>query len=289
MSLCFRFRIEQRLLFLYDFLTYLLYILNLEEADIRQLLDIARAAALDAGKVIMEVYLSGKFEASKKADDSPLTLADSAAHRVIQKHLVPTGFPVLSEEGSHAPFETRQTWDWYWLVDPLDGTKEFLKQNGEFTVNIALMRQRMPVGGVIYAPSLDMLYYGSTATGAYKEENGSLKSLTPLPEKTTFKELLQQKEVNVIASRSHLTPETVKFTKQFKQVHFVSMGSSLKLMLLAENEADIYPRFAPTMEWDTAAAHAILLALGKNIYKTNLKTSLEYNKPDLLNPSFVAF
>lgn len=259
------------------------------KANILQLLNIAREAALEAGEAIMEVYLSGNFEASVKADDSPLTLADKAAHQVISKRLIPTGLPLLSEEGKQARFETRKDWDLYWLVDPLDGTKEFLKRNGEFTVNIALMKRDTPIGGVIYAPTLDTLYYGSKETGIFKEEKDDTEELKPLSERTTIAALLQKPEVRVIASRSHLTPETMEFTRQFANVDFVSMGSSLKMMLLAENKADIYPRFAPTMEWDTAAAHAILLALGKNIYKIDLKSELVYNKPDLLNPSFISF
>lgn len=259
------------------------------EIIIRQLLIIAREAALEAGKAIMQVYLSGNFEAGVKADDSPLTLADKAAHQVISKHLVNTGLPLLSEEGKQAPFNTRKKWEWYWLVDPLDGTKEFLKRNGEFTVNIALMHGNNPVGGVVYAPALDTLYYGSEETGAGKEATGSTETLKPLPKKTTLEVLLKKPEVKVIASRSHLTPATMEFTRQFTRVDFVSMGSSLKMMLLAENKADIYPRFAPTMEWDTAAAHAILRALGKGIHQIDLESELVYNKPDLLNPSFIAF
>lgn len=256
---------------------------------IPDLLELARAAALEAGKAIMHVYFSSDFGEATKADASPLTLADKAAHHIISEHLLTTGLPVLSEEGIHTAFTKRKIWNWYWLVDPLDGTKEFLKRNGEFTVNIALMRQHVPVGGVIYAPVPDTLYFGATETGVTKIEPGKLTTLQPIPELITIEKLSEKPEVTVIASRSHLTPETVAFTRQFRQVHFITMGSSLKFMLLAENKADIYPRYAPTMEWDTAAAHAILRALGRGIYHTDLQTELVYNKADLLNPSFITF
>ncbi|MEJ8800780.1 3'(2'),5'-bisphosphate nucleotidase CysQ [Pontibacter sp. H249] len=256
---------------------------------IGQLLEIARFAAIHAGKAIMEVYLSGNFNKTIKADNSPLTLADKAAHEVIINHLHHTNLPILSEEGFHADYTSRKNWEWYWMVDPLDGTKEFLKRNGEFTVNIALMRKTTPVAGVIYAPVLDTLYFGAAGTGVFKEENGKTRSLEPLKLSIKIEALLLRPEVTVIASRSHLTPETIKFTEQFRKVEFTTMGSSLKFMLLAENKADIYPRYAPTMEWDSAAAHAILRALNRGVYHTDLQSELVYNKEDLLNPSFIAF
>jgi 3'(2'), 5'-bisphosphate nucleotidase len=256
---------------------------------IPELLETAREAARQAGNAIMEVYLSGSFGTTSKKDASPLTRADKAAHQIIVWHLQKTNLPVLSEEGLQTDFAERKDWEMYWLVDPLDGTKEFLKQNGEFTVNIALMQQNIPIAGVVYAPVLDSLYYGGSGTGVYKEQAGETIVLPPLHESTTIEKLQQKQEVIVIASRSHLTQETIAFTRQFKHVQFTTMGSSLKFMLLAENKADIYPRFAPTMEWDTAAAHAILRAQGKGIYQADLQTELVYNKPDLLNPSFIAF
>ncbi len=140
--------------------------------DIQHLLEIAKKAALQAGKAILEVYASGDFGVDMKSDQSPLTLADKAAHNIIASELQETSLPLLSEEGSHTPYDWRKSWDWYWLVDPLDGTKEFIKRNGEFTVNIALMRSNIPVAGVIYAPYLDVLYYGSKETGVYKLAKG---------------------------------------------------------------------------------------------------------------------
>lgn len=256
---------------------------------IQELMQTARTAALEAGAAILQVYTSGDFGETQKTDASPLTRADQAAHRVITQHLASTGLPVLSEEGIHAPYENRKDWDWYWLIDPLDGTKEFLKRNGEFTVNIALMHQAIPVGGVVYAPVPETLYYGSQQTGVFKEDKGIRTALQPLEHKVSLASLLQKPEVTVIASRTHMTPETEAFIGQFGQVQFMAMGSSLKFMLLAENKADIYPRFAPTAEWDTAAAHAIVRAVGKGVFQTNLESELVYNKADLLNPSFIAF
>lgn len=253
------------------------------------LLQVARRAALEAGDAIMVLYASGDFEEVTKADNSPLTKADKAAHDIISRHLSSTGLPVLSEEGIHTAYAERAKWPWFWLVDPLDGTKEFLKRNGEFTVNIALMHRDIPVAGVVFAPCLNTIYYGSKETGIYKEVGKKQTQLTPLQKRIQFSALLQKPAVIVVASRSHLTPETEQFINQFRSFNCMSMGSSLKLMLLAEGKADIYPRFAPTMEWDTAASHAILNALNRSIYMADLNTELTYNKPELLNPSFVAF
>ncbi|WP_299762292.1 3'(2'),5'-bisphosphate nucleotidase CysQ [uncultured Pontibacter sp.] len=258
-------------------------------ANITTLLQTAKTAALEAGEAILKVYTSGDAEVEVKADDSPLTKADRAAHEIIACHLAQTGLPILSEEGKQTAFEQREKWPWHWLVDPLDGTKEFLKRNGEFTVNIALMHLNIPVGGVIYAPVLGALYVGSSATGVYKETQGQQTLLKPKPKRQELKELLQQPQVHIIASRTHLSPETAAFISQFPNSQTVSMGSSLKFMLVAEGKADIYPRFAPTMEWDTAAAHAILLTLNRGIYQQNLQHELAYNKPNLLNPSFIAY
>ena len=257
-------------------------------ATLETLLRTARQAALEAGAAIQAIYACGEIEVILKPDDSPLTRADKAAHDIISRRLAATGLPVLSEEGVHTSYAVRAAWPWYWLVDPLDGTKEFLKRNGEFTVNIALMQRNRPVAGVVFAPCLNTLYYGSKQTGIYKEEGEKRTQLAPLPHSVSLEALLQKADVTVVASRSHRTPETERFINQFRNVRLLSMGSSLKLMLLAEGKADIYPRFAPTMEWDTAASHAILKALNRGIYLPDLKTELIYNKPELLNPFFVA-
>jgi 3'(2'), 5'-bisphosphate nucleotidase len=256
---------------------------------LKLLLETARQAALEAGEAILEVYRSGEVEIALKPDDSPLTKADRAAHSIISSHLQISGLPILSEEGIHNSYQEREQWDWYWLVDPLDGTREFINRNGEFTVNIALMYKSIPVGGVVYAPVLSTLYFGAKETGVYKEVAGDPRQLKPLPERASFSSLSQKQEVVLVASRSHMTPETEAFINQFSNPTLTAMGSSLKFMLLAEGKADLYPRFGPTMEWDTAAAHAILHAVNRSIYQTDLASELVYNKPQLLNPSFVAF
>lgn len=257
--------------------------------DITQLLEVAKRAALKAGKAILEIYASGDFGVEMKSDRSPLTLADKAAHSIIVAHLEETGLPVLSEEGIDIPYKERKNWDYFWLIDPLDGTKEFIKRTGEFTVNIALVRSNTPVAGVIYAPCINILYYGSKETGVYKIENDKQIQLVFMEKKRTIEELHQKEQITIVASKSHMNEETSAFINQFRNTNLSSMGSSLKLMLLAEGVADIYPRLAPTMEWDTAAGHAILRSLNMGVYQTDLQTELMYNKEELLNPSFIAF
>ncbi len=236
----------------------------------------------------MEIYRSGDFGVDIKEDQSPLTLADKAAHNVIVNYLEGTGLPILSEEGSKIPFGERKNWTYFWMVDPLDGTKEFIKRNGEFTVNIALIRFNVPVAGVIYAPCQDLLYEGAMETGVYKTEKNIRSELSPAVKRIQLEDLLAQEQVTVVASKSHLNEATTQFINQFPNVQLTSMGSSFKLMLLAEGKADIYPRMAPTMEWDIAAGHAILRALHKGVYQTDLQSELLYNKEILLNPSFIA-
>ena len=257
--------------------------------DITHLMELAKNAALLAGSAILEVYVSGDISVDLKSDQSPLTLADKAAHAIIVSHLQKTGLPILSEEGSLISYEDRKNWDHFWLVDPLDGTKEFIKRTGDFTVNIALVRSGVPIAGVIYAPYIDVLYYGSKDTGVYKIEKGNQVELSVISERTTIEQLLLKKEITIVASKSHMNDETREFIGQFANANLSSMGSSLKLMLLAEGAADIYPRLAPTMEWDTAAGHAILSALNMGVYQTDLTKELLYNKENLLNPSFIAF
>ena len=252
------------------------------------LLGLAQKAALQAGKAILEVYTSGDFGVEMKSDQSPLTLADKAAHAIIASQLQETGLPILSEEGSSISYKDRKSWDYFWLIDPLDGTKEFIKRSGEFTVNIALVRSSIPVAGVIYAPYINILYYGSKG-GVYKIEKGMQIQLPFIPKRRAIEELQEKEEITIVASKSHMNEETRAFNNQFRNANLTSMGSSLKLMLLAEGVADIYPRLAPTMEWDTAAGHAILRSLNRGVYQTDLQTELLYNKEELLNPSFIAF
>lgn len=256
--------------------------------DIAHLLELAKRVALQAGEAILEVYNSGDFGVEMKSDQSPLTLADKAAHNIIASQLEETGLPLLSEEGRNINYEERKSWDYFWLIDPLDGTKEFIKRTGEFTVNIALVHAHIPVAGVIYAPYIDILYFGSKETGVYKVEKGNKVQLSYIPKKRAIEELQQKEQITIVASKSHLNQETSDFINQFRNANLSSMGSSLKLMLLAEGVADIYPRLAPTMEWDTAAGDAILRSLNMGVYQTDLHTELLYNKEDLLNPSFIA-
>lgn len=247
--------------------------------NIQKLTLIARNASKSAGQEILKIYHSADFGVEMKSDDSPLTLADKAAHEVIMEYLQETPYPVLSEEGKNIPYAERKNWDYFWMVDPLDGTKEFIKKNGEFTVNIALIHRDMPVMGVVYAPVLDVMYWGNTEEGAWKQEGKGEALALKRPEDNTVR--------SIVASRSHLSAETQEVIDRYPDAEVISMGSSLKFMLLAEGKAQLYPRFAPTMEWDTAAAHGILLALGYTVKKTDEDSPLVYNKENLLNPWFI--
>lgn len=262
----------------------------------KELLTIAIKSAILGGKEILEVY-SQDFDVEFKADNSPLTLADRKAHSAISSMLNTTGLPVLSEEGSHLPFEVRKEWKQYWLVDPLDGTKEFVKRNGEFTVNIALIVDHKAEIGVIYVPVTGVLYFGSNATGARKTTikdpdhyhmDDLVENSIPLPSQKL------PEKVTVVCSRSHMSPETMEFIEQLKEdgrePDFVSVGSSLKLCLVAEGKAHLYPRFGPTMEWDTAAGQAIVEKAGGSVIKTDKSGPVDYNnKAGLLNPWFIAY
>ena len=258
---------------------------------------IAIRAAVDAGKSIMDIYNDPEsdFGIERKADNSPLTKADKAAHRLITNALSVTPFPVLSEEGKEIPFKERSKWETLWIVDPLDGTKEFIKKNGEFTVNIALVEKGVPVLGVIYVPVRKELYFASSSVGAYKFtgiDSSSQPSMDEMKQGAIHLPMaLAHQGIVVVASRSHQTEETTAFIdnlrKQGKPVTLISSGSSLKICLVAEGSADIYPRFAPTMEWDTAAGPAIAKSAGCDIYHIDGKTPLRYNKEDLHNPWFI--
>ncbi len=256
------------------------------------LLDAIKASLL-AGKEIIEVYNSGDFEIKIKSDDSPLTLADQKAHNQIVEVLKKTNIPILSEEGKNIPFEERKNWTKYWLIDPLDGTKEFIKRNGEFTVNIALIEKDTPVIGVIYVPVTKDLYFSDLESGAFKTVNADVDSdiekLTRFAFKLPFFNV--NEKYTIVGSKSHMNKETEEFIEQLKQEHgeidFISKGSSLKICMVAEGIADIYPRFGPTMEWDTAAGHAIAIASGCTVTQTDEKTPVRYNKADLLNPWFI--
>lgn len=259
---------------------------------------IAIRAALRAGKVILEIYNDplADFEIEKKADHSPLTIADKKAHLSILSFLTATDIPVLSEEGRTIPFEERKKWKELWIIDPLDGTKEFIKRNGEFTVNIALINGQVPVLGVIYAPVKKELYFADAHIGAFKitdiEETAEKEPLEELVKRSIRLPYNQKRDSFImVASRSHMSPQTADYIETIKKaypsVELISSGSSIKIALVAEGAADAYPRFAPTMEWDTAAGHAIVKAAGGEIYQAGKQIPLQYNKADLLNPSFI--
>lgn len=318
----------------------------------KNLISIATRAAIMAGEAIIEVYTSptANWEVERKADNSPLTLADRRSHAVIAPALEATGIPVLSEEGAHLPFAERKDWTRLWVVDPLDGTKEFLKRNGEFTVNIALVEGGVPTMGVIFVPVSRVLYIGSEQ-GAFKAtvptgiHDLDAITLEPIHAKAPAQPAQAAapaqaaqaaasaqaaqaaapaqaaqaaapaqaaqaaapaplcsatgcgEAFTVVASRSHLSPETQEYIDALRQQHpdltMVSAGSSLKLCLVAEGRADVYPRFAPTMEWDTAAGHAICRAAGCEVYRVEqpsaapTQSPLVYNKENLLNPWFI--
>ncbi len=245
--------------------------------DLNQLLEAAKRAAQEASVEILKVYESDNFDIEAKGDNSPLTRADKVSHHVICEALRETGLPILSEEGKEIAFGTRSQWEYFWLVDPIDGTKEFIKRNGEFTVNIALIHCGKPILGVVMVPVTGDLYYAIEGSGAFK--NGESIFVNKCD--------IEDPGLRAVASRSHMNDETTHFIERLNDPVIVSKGSSLKLLLVAEGEADIYPRFGPTMEWDTAAAHAVVLEAGGTVLVANSDIELQYNKENLLNPFFV--
>ncbi|MDW3196204.1 MAG: 3'(2'),5'-bisphosphate nucleotidase CysQ [Cytophagales bacterium] len=245
--------------------------------DINTFLDLAKKAAEEAAVKILEIYNSDDFDVSLKDDQSPLTKADKASHKVICEILEPLGLPVLSEEGKAISYAERSDWPYFWMVDPIDGTKEFIKRNGEFTVNIALIKKDQPVLGVVQVPATGDIYHAVWSMGAFK--NGEKIQVSNKD--------ISSVGLKVVASRSHLNEDTEAFMGSLKDPEIVSKGSSLKLLMVAEGEADIYPRFAPTMEWDTAAAQIIVEEAGGKVLQKNTNQSVVYNKEDLLNPHFL--
>lgn len=239
------------------------------------------AIALDAGQAIMEIYADPANAVMTKADNSPLTQADLAADRVISAGLneLNLGWPLLSEESAQIPYAERSDWQRFWLIDPLDGTKEFVRRNGEFTVNIALIENGQPVLGVVYAPVLNTCYFAARGVGAF------VKRGTEDAQAISVKPHVPGEPVKVVASRSHADERTTDLLQKLGDYQCISMGSSLKFCLVAEGLAHIYPRLGPTMEWDTAAAHAVVNQAGGIVCNIN-GDELCYNKPDLHNPEF---
>ncbi|MBI5846822.1 MAG: 3'(2'),5'-bisphosphate nucleotidase CysQ [Nitrospirae bacterium] len=260
--------------------------------------------SLEAGLAILDVYNSD-FAVEQKDDKSPLTLADKRSHMIIAGRLAALRdwpLPLLSEEGRNIAYDERKNWDSFWLVDPLDGTKEFVKRNGEFTVNIALIQNGLPLLGVIYIPVKNIFYYAAQGLGSYKLEScdaeipasieGLLKISFRLPlASQSAGHASPRSRTTVIGSRSHMSIETEQFITDLKtgynEVVFLAAGSSLKFCLIAEGKADVYPRFGPTMEWDTAAGQAIVEQAGGRVLRAGSQELLSYNKENLLNPSFI--
>jgi 3'(2'), 5'-bisphosphate nucleotidase len=276
------------------------------------LIDKAIQAAAEASDVILNIY-ARDFEVEFKADDSPLTEADQAAHEIIVAHLSQTPYPLLSEESSAVPYAQRAAWNRYWLIDPIDGTKEFIKKNGEFTVNIALIEQGQPIMGVVLLPVKNTYYIGDQQ-GAYKvtigEDVPNVEAIIAAlsSDRSALKHICVsgsvKERLSVVASKSHCNEQTLEFITQLEEDYGpadrVSSGSSIKLCMVAEGGAHLYPRIAPTCEWDTAAAHAVVRAAGGEVFVYNPQVDAReyvtenvvlekvvYNKSDILNPYFI--
>lgn len=253
------------------------------DIDCQRIVSIAR----EAGEEILNVY-SREFSVAEKEDRSPLTEADQNANEVILKGLQTSypDIPFISEETKALDYVDRKDWDRFWLIDPLDGTKEFIKKNGEFTVNIALIEAGVPTLGVVFQPAANVLYYAVKGEGAKKVDADGNETVLQNSQHYSSKA-----NVRVVASRSHMSAETEAFVeelrKEGKEVELTSSGSSLKLCMVAEGSADVYPRFAPTMEWDTGAAHAVVLEAGRTVLNRETMQPLQYNKENLLNPWFI--
>ena len=259
----------------------------------KNLLNTAIIAALEASKAILDIYHSGAFDIEIKGDNSPLTKADKASHNVIMSYLETTGIPVLSEEGRDIPYKERKLWKQLWIVDPIDGTKEFIKRNGEFTVNIALIENQKPIIGVIFVPVTGELYFSSKDLGAYKValdlEDYDLEALLAKANKLPLQR--EDNTFTIVASRSHMSAETEGYIEKMRDLHgevnLISKGSSLKLCMVAQGTANCYPRFAPTMEWDTAAGQAICEHAGVEVIDWETKKNMLYNREELLNNWFL--
>ena len=256
---------------------------SLDKAELERLLEQVLALAREAGRRILDVY-ERAYMVETKDDASPVTEADMAAHEVIVDGLqsLPHAWPVLSEESVDIPFSARARWDTYWLVDPLDGTREFIKRNGEFTVNIALIHDHEPVLGVVYVPVKDLFYYAARGLGAWRREDDR-------PARRIHVRRAGQGPVIIAGSRSHASPRLQEFVRNVGEAELVSMGSSLKSCLVAEGRADVYPRLGPTSEWDTAAAQCVVEEAGGHVTDLQGRRLLYNTKESLLNPEFLVF
>lgn len=262
--------------------------------NLKEKLKIAIEASIDAGKEIMKIYEEKDFQVEKKSDESPITIADKRANDIIRNCLSTTQFPIISEESKMLPFKTRSLWKTCWIVDPLDGTKEFIKRNGEFTVNIALVEEGYPILGVIYVPASGVLYAGVVKEKlALKVPVKKVKDIDSFfleDYKMSYKP--HSDKIRVVGSRSHPSDEMVHFVQELKkenlkEVEIIPVGSSLKFCMVAEGLADIYPRFGPTMEWDTAAGQAICEAVGLEVADLKTGKRILYNRENSVNNSFL--
>ncbi|MCS6833116.1 MAG: 3'(2'),5'-bisphosphate nucleotidase CysQ [Flammeovirgaceae bacterium] len=245
-------------------------------------LQLAQRTAITAGKEIMSFY-HAQIKEEKKADQSPITIADKTSHEIIIKELSTTSHPMLSEEGEIPPYEERRKWNYFWMIDPLDGTREFIDKTGDFTVNIALIHQGIPVLGVVYLPVSETLFFALKGFGAFKENKMNCQKIKA----ASFS--LTQPKLKVVASRSNFDEKTKNYIACLNKPKLIHIGGARKFMKVACGEAHIYPRFAPTMEWDTAAAQIIVEEAGGKVCQTDGKTPLTYNKENLSNPYFIAF
>jgi len=269
----------------------------IEEGELKHLLLIAINSAYRAGALIMEVYNSGNFQVNLKSDATPLTLADRKANTEIVEALMKTRIPVLSEEGRNLLYEERKGWEYFWPVDPLDGTKEFIKRNGEFTVNIALVYNGFPIMGVVFVPVLEQLYFGIKNIGSFKIDKfiGELQDIAELDKLISHSPKLplpkHDKDFIIVTSRSHPTDDTQKYIDKQKLLHpavkTIARGSSLKICMVAEGQANVYPRYGVTTEWDTAAGQAIAENAGVQVLSLEDGQRLRYNKENLENPFFI--
>ena len=249
------------------------------------ILEVVQIARL-AGDEILKVYNDpGSFEVETKSDDSPLTRADQLSNDAIIEGLtkLAVNYPIISEETKQVEYDVRKEYNRFWLVDPLDGTKEFIKRNGEFTVNIALVDGDQPIAGVVYVPVTEEMYWAIKGEGAFYSDGGEPCKLMA----NSFS--MTDEGLRVVCSRSHVNADTQEFIDELKDPKSVSRGSSLKFLIIAKGEADLYPRLGPTMEWDTGAAHIILEEAGGSVLRADSKNPLTYNKESLLNPYFIAY
>ncbi|MCD7962252.1 MAG: 3'(2'),5'-bisphosphate nucleotidase CysQ [Rikenellaceae bacterium] len=271
--------------------------LHREQLD--YLLTCAYNAAVRAGAKILEIYNQDNFNINLKSDSTPITLADKEAHRLIKKYLNQTRIPLLSEEGRYLLFEERCNWDLFWLIDPLDGTKEFIKRNGEFTVNIALMIDNNPFLSVVYAPCFEKLYFSDKEKGSFvkddiKPDLNAEYTISEIYSDANRLPLVEKpnEPVKIVISRSHLSPETYEFIEEIKKQHgeveVLQSGSSLKFCMVAEGSADYYVRTTTTYEWDTAAGDSVAISAGCSTHSIKDREVIKYNKENLENPYFYA-